>query len=72
MKYCEKCLVKNGNFDFFVMTLQTSCGAFRQRERVTLQTSCGAERVNQYGIIVLTLCVSRFTRCFQEYNPVCK
>ena len=31
---------------FFVMTLQTSCGAFRHRERVTLQTSCGAERVN--------------------------
>ena len=28
------------------MILQTSCGAFRQRERVTLQTSCGAERVN--------------------------
>ena len=24
--------MKNGNFDFFVMTLQTSCGAFR-RER---------------------------------------
>ena len=34
--------MKNGNFDFFVMTLQTSCGAFHQRERVTLQTSCGA------------------------------
>ena len=30
---------------FFVMTLQTSCGAFHQRERATLQTSCGAERV---------------------------
>ena len=37
--------MKDGNFDFFVMTLQTSCGTFRQRERVTLQTSCGAERV---------------------------
>ena len=46
MKYCEKCLAKNGNFDFFVMTFQMSCGAFRQRERVTLQTSCGAERDN--------------------------
>ena len=45
MKYCEKYLAKNGNFDFFVMTSQTSCGAFRQRERVMLQTSCGAERV---------------------------
>ena len=32
-------LAKNGNFDFFVMTLQMSCGTFRQRERVTLQTS---------------------------------
>ena len=46
MKYCEKCLAKNRNFDFFVMMLQMSCGAFCQRERVTLQTSCGAERVN--------------------------
>ena len=45
-KYCEKCLAKNGNFDFFVMTLQTACGTFRQRERVMLQTSCGAKRVN--------------------------
>ena len=53
MKYCEKCLAKNGNFDFFVMTLQTSCGAFhpRERERVALQTSCGAERVNDKNII---------------------
>ena len=48
MKHCEKCLAKNGNFYFFVMALQTSCGTFhqRKRERVTLQTSCGAERVN--------------------------
>ena len=46
MKYCEKCVAKNGNFDFFVVTLQTSCGAFGQRERVTLQTCCGAEWVN--------------------------
>ena len=45
MKHCEKCLAKNGNFDFFVMKLQTSCDAFRHRERATLQTSCGAERV---------------------------
>ena len=45
VKCCEKCLVKNGNVDFFVMTLQMSCGAFRQRERVTLQTYYGAERV---------------------------
>ena len=45
MKYCEKCLAKNGNSDFFVMMLQTSC-AFCHRERVTLQTSCGAEGVN--------------------------
>ena len=44
MKYCEKCVAKNVYFDFFVMALQTSCGAFRQRERVTLQTSCGAFR----------------------------
>ena len=29
MKYCEKCPAKNGNFDFFVMTSQTSCGAER-------------------------------------------
>ena len=48
MKYCEKCVAKNGNFDLFVMTLQTSCGAFRHRERVTLQTSCGAERVKYH------------------------
>ena len=47
MKYCEKCLAKNGNFDFFVRTLQTSRGAFRQRERVTLRTSCGAEMVKR-------------------------
>ena len=47
MKYCKKCLVKNINFDFFVMTLQTSCGAIRQRKRVTLQKSCGAERVKK-------------------------
>ena len=46
MKYCEKCLAKTGNFDFFVMTLQMSCGAFRQRETVMLQKSCGAERFN--------------------------
>ena len=48
-KYCKKCLAKNGNFDFFVMTLQTSCGAFRQRERerVTLQMSYSAERVDR-------------------------
>ena len=46
MKYCEKCLAKNGNFDFFVMMLQTSRGPFRQRERVTIQRSYGAERVN--------------------------
>ena len=45
VKYCEKCLAKNGNFDFF-MSLQPSCGFFHRRERVTLQTSCGAERVN--------------------------
>ena len=55
MKYCEKCLAKNRNFDFFVMTLQTSCGAFhpreRERERVALQTSRGAERVNDKNII---------------------
>ena len=38
--------MKNGNFDFFVETLQTSSGTFRQREGVTLQTSCGAERFN--------------------------
>ena len=37
MKYCEKCLAKNKNFDFFVRTLQTFCGAFHQRERVMLQ-----------------------------------
>ena len=36
--------MKNGNLDFFVMT---SCGSFRQRERMTLQTSCGAERVKE-------------------------
>ena len=53
MKYCEKCLVKNGNFDFFVMTLQMFCGAFRQRERVTLQTSCGAERVKKGTAIAI-------------------
>ena len=47
MKYCEKCLAKNENFDFFVMMLQSSCGAFRQRKRGTLQTSCGGERVNK-------------------------
>ena len=47
MKYCEKCLVKNGNFDFFVMTLQTSYGTIRQRKRVMLQTSCGAERAEE-------------------------
>ena len=45
-KYCEKWLAKNRNFDFFVLTLHTSCGAFHQRERVTLQMSCGAKRVN--------------------------
>ena len=49
MKYCKKCLVKNGNFDFFAMMLQTSCGAIRQRKRVTLQTSCGTERVKWIG-----------------------
>ena len=27
------------------MTLQTSCGSFRHKERVTLQTSCGAGRI---------------------------
>ena len=27
MKNCEKCLAKSGNFDFFVMTFQMSCGA---------------------------------------------
>ena len=45
MKYCEKCLAKNGNFGFCVRTLQTSCGAIRQRKRVTSQTSFGGERV---------------------------
>ena len=44
VKCWEKYLAKNGNVDFFVMTLQMSCGAFRQRERVTLQTFYGAER----------------------------
>ena len=29
MKYCEKCLAKKENLYFFVMTLQTSCGAER-------------------------------------------
>ena len=51
MKNCEKCPAKNRNFDFLGMTLQTSCGAFCQRERVTLQTSCGAERVNTINSI---------------------
>ena len=50
MKYCEKCLTKNGKFDFFVMTLQTSCGAIRQGKRVTLQTHCDAERVKYYEV----------------------
>ena len=31
---------------FFVITLQKSCGAFHQRERVTLQMSFGTEKVN--------------------------
>ena len=52
--------MEDGNFDFFffsfffsfVMTLQPSCGAFCQRERVMLQASCGAERVN-----FITLCI---------------
>ena len=48
MQYCEKCVAKNRNGDFFVMTLQMFCGTFhqRERERAMLQTSCGAERVN--------------------------
>ena len=48
MKYCEKCLAKKGNFDFFVITLQTSCGAFiqREREREGDVTNIGAGRVN--------------------------
>ena len=37
-------------FDFFVMMLQTSCGAFHQREKVMLQTSCGVERVKLVNI----------------------
>ena len=45
MKYCEKCLAKNGNFDFFVMALQCLEALFAtERERVMLQMSCGAER----------------------------
>ena len=46
MKYCEKCLAKNGNFDFFVVTLQTSCGTFRQRGRA----SCGAFRQRESDV----------------------
>ena len=37
---------------FFIITLPTSSGAFRQRERVMLQTSCGAERVKCEASII--------------------
>ena len=56
MKYCEKCLARNGNLDFFVMTLQTSCGAFRQREREREREKREREREREMGykrIVVL-------------------
>ena len=59
MKYCEKCLAKNGNFDFCVMTLQTSCGAFRRRKRVTLQMSCGAKMVEGHTSTIYQALVLR-------------
>ena len=79
MKYSEKCLAKNGNFDFFVMILQTFCGTFRQRERVTVETSCGAERVNDVSFMqnivngVSVMHISNLNRiaqnCEISHNP---
>ena len=66
MKYCEKCLAKNGNFYFFLMALQTSCGDFRQRERVTLQTACGAERVSMYYFS--KTCITEAAKTKHTYN----
>ena len=57
---------ENGNFDFFVVTLQTSCGAFRQRKRVTLQASCGAERVNIHArSFILVLKFAQLNFCIE-------
>ena len=44
--------MKNGNFDFFAMTLQTSCGAIRQRKRVTYKRLVVLKglRVEQQGV----------------------
>ena len=53
MKYCEKCLAKNGNFDFFCYDITSVLWLFLpERERVTLQTSCGAEKVDSSMITI--------------------
>ena len=41
--------MKNGNFYFFVMILQTSCGSFRQRER-----GCSYNRLVALKVLVDT------------------
>ena len=67
MKYYEKCLVKNENFDFFVMTLQMSCGT----ERVDRNSTYRLHEIPQLSHIGTTFHFPSSLAEAQVCNPAC-